>query len=34
MTERRSGSNRFGWLTDEEEDFGTEEVPRDEEPVA
>jgi hypothetical protein len=33
MTERRSGSNRFGWLTDEE-DPRTEEALREEEPVA
>jgi hypothetical protein len=33
MTERRSGSNRFGWLTDEE-DPRTEEVLREEAPVA
>jgi hypothetical protein len=33
MTEKRSGSNRFGWLTDEE-DPRTEEVLREEAPVA
>src|SRR5215212_10601950 len=31
MTERRSGSNRFGWLTDEE-DPRTEEALREETP--
>ena len=30
MTEKGSSTNRFGWLTDEEEDFGTEEVRRNE----
>lgn len=33
MTEKRSGSNRFGWLTDEE-DPRTEEALREEAPVA
>src|SRR5215203_4205708 len=33
MTEKRSGSNRFGWLTDEE-DPRTEEVLREEAPAA
>jgi hypothetical protein len=33
MTERRSGSNRFGWLTDEEAPR-TEEALQEEEPVA
>lgn len=33
MTERRSGSNRFGWLTDEE-DPRTEEALREEAPTA
>jgi hypothetical protein len=32
MTEKRSGSNRFGWLTDEE-DPRTEEVLREEAPA-
>ena len=32
MTEKRSGSNRFGWLTDEE-DPKTEEALREEAPV-
>jgi len=31
MTEKRSGSNRFGWLTDEE-DLKTEEALREEAP--
>jgi hypothetical protein len=33
MTERRSGSNRFGWLTDEE-DPRTEEVLREDGPAS
>ena len=33
MTEKRSGSNRFGWLTDEE-DPRTEEALREEAPAA
>jgi hypothetical protein len=33
MTEKRSGGNRFGWLTDEEEPR-TEESQREEAPVA
>jgi len=33
MTERRSGGNRFGWLS-EEEDLGTEEGTHEEAPAA